>query len=109
MLLYGQHLGLNHLVSLNSTFNVVKLDKMIDCPTVDSGSLDNKLHLHSFHFRGIFSKLDYIDGKYDNITELSNENYNQINYYCLKIALEAKRTNSTLLNEMFRLGIDSKN
>ncbi len=108
MLLYGQHLGLNHLLTLNSSFNLIKLENMIDYPTDYSGLLDGKLHLHSFHFRGTFSKLDFIDGKYDNITEFKSENFDHINFYCLKMALEAKRTNNSFLYRMFRLKIDPK-
>jgi len=44
MLLYGQHLGLNHLLTLNSSFNLIKLENMIDYPTDYSGLLDGKLH-----------------------------------------------------------------
>ena len=107
LLLYGQHLGLNHLVLLNNTFKLVKLDNMIDYPTSNSDPLDGKLHLHSWHGRERFSKHSFMDGIYDRVS-LPIENFNQINSYCLKIALEAKRTNSSMLNRMFRFRVESK-
>lgn len=100
LLLYGQHLGLNHLIATNQ-INVVKLNDMLDYPSANTESINEKIHIHVFHGDDLFSKFAFKNGDYDNYTvpnELSQ--LNQIKYYCLRMALEAKRVNSTRLNQM---------
>jgi len=55
-----------------------------------------------------FSKFAFKMGKYDNMS-IPVENTLQIKNYCLKIALESKRTSCTDLVKLLRLEINKKN
>ena len=55
LLLYGQNLGLNHLIGSNQ-LNVIKLDELIDYPSANTESIFKKIHIHVFHGDDLFSK-----------------------------------------------------
>lgn len=105
LLLYGQSIGLNHMIATNQ-MNVVKLNDLIDYPSSKSLPADQVLHIHVFHGDTMFSKSMFKTGKYDsmNITES-----NEIRYYALRMALEGKRTNCTDLFLMFQKSVNNKN
>jgi hypothetical protein len=48
LLLYGQHLALNHLIGSNQ-LNVVRLQNLIDYPSGNMDNIRNMLHIHVFH------------------------------------------------------------
>lgn len=94
LLLYGQHLLLNHLIGTNQ-INVVKLQDQLDYPSGNNHSIDKMIHIHVFHGDNLFSKLVFRMGKYDNMTsELDKpENKareNQVNWFSFKMAMEGK-------------------
>lgn len=53
LLLYGQHLALNHLIGANQLY-VVKLESLIDYPSGNEESVFTKLHIHVFHGGNVF-------------------------------------------------------
>ena len=95
LLLYGQNLGLNHLIGSNQS-NVVKINTILDYPSSNSEPINSKIHIHVFHGDDVFSKFVFKVGKYDNTTVPENLT-DQIKYYCLKMALDAKRAGSAKL------------
>ena len=89
------------MIATNQT-NVIALYDMLDYPSSGlSGLLDGKIHIHAFHVDDLFSKFAYKDGDYNNMT-ISNLNFNQVKFYCLKMALESKRTKCDDLYKMLR-------
>lgn len=100
LLLYGQHLALNHLFATNQ-INLVKLEDLLDFPSANKESVFKKLLIHVFHGDDIFSKFYFKASKYDNLTsQLSTYDVKQVKYYCLKIALESKSLANALLYQM---------
>ena len=96
LVLYGQHLALNHLIS-SRQINLIKLENQLDFPTSNEESVFRKLHLHVFHGDDFFSKFEFKNGKYDDM-KLDDRNLSLVNNYCLKMALEAKsKSNKQLL------------
>jgi len=93
VLLYGQHIALNHLIATRQ-MNVVKLQELMDYPASDEKSIFNIIHIHCFHDEEFFSKFNFMSGQYDNLT-VSDENSTKINYYALKMASKAKSFQST--------------
>jgi hypothetical protein len=101
LLLYGQHLALNHLIATNQ-INLVKLEDLLDFPSANKESIFKKLHIHVFHGDDIFSKFQFKASKYDNLTSQVNEyDVKQVKYYCLKMALESKNSTNSLLYQMY--------
>lgn len=101
LLLYGQNLALNHLIALNESFQVISLSEMMDYPSGNDHTINDKLHVHVYHGEDMFSKFAFKNGFYDKLSEPSDELLlTQIKYYCLKMALNAKRTNGSLLNDI---------
>lgn len=98
LLLYGQNLGMNHLIA-SKHINIVKLNNMIDYPSGNTEDVITKLHIHVYHGGEMFSKFSFKEGKYDNMT-VPTENLNQVKNYCLKLALESKRTQPIELNKL---------
>jgi hypothetical protein len=99
VLLYGQNLAMNHLIS-SGQMNITKLDKMIDFPSSKLVSITSKVHIHVFHGNEIFSKSKFKSGAYDWIA-LPIKNTNLVSCYCLRIALESKRSSLVKLKDMF--------
>jgi hypothetical protein len=89
LLLYGQHLALNHLIAINK-LRITKLQNMIDFPSGNDESIFKLIHIHVFHGENMFSKFMFKMKKYDNMT-VSDDKINQVKYYSLKMALEGKR------------------
>jgi hypothetical protein len=89
LLLYGQHLALNHLIGANQLF-VTKLENYIDFPSGNEESVFQHLHIHVFHGDNMFSKFVYRAGKYDQLV-VRDEDEHKVKFYCLKMALDAKR------------------
>ena len=87
--MYGQSLGLNHLLATNQ-LNVLKLEGLIDYPSGNVESIFNKLHIHVFHGGDMFSKFVFKEGKYDNMS-VTDEQAKNVKFYALKMALEGKR------------------
>ena len=100
LLLYGQNLAMNHLIATHQ-LNIVKLDKLFDVESEFSSPINQVLHIHVYHGAEMFSKFQFKDGQYDNLTTES-ENTNQIKFYCLKMALESKFNDPKQLNSMLR-------
>ena len=101
LLLYGQHLALNHLIATNQ-LNIKRLNEMIDFPSGnDESVLDSMLHIHVFHGDNLFSKFAFKSGKYDNMS-VTDDQATQVKYYALKMALDGKRMNCTNLYKMLR-------
>jgi hypothetical protein len=103
---------------------VQKLDHLIDYSSSDDGSVFQKVlaigqfiaflifflcqvHIHVYHVDTIFSKFYFRDGLYDNLT-LPQGDFNEIKFYCLTIALESKRLNSSDMYKMFKKVIQGK-
>ena len=97
---------MNHLIG-SKQLNVVKLENLIDYPSANTDPVDQKLHIHVFHGDDLFSKFSFKAGKYDNMTIDENQ-VSQIKYYCLKMALEAKRTSNLQLRALFDQQVASK-
>ena len=100
LLLYGQNLAMNHLITSNH-LNITKLENLIDHPSTNQDSIFKIVHIHVYHDDVLFSKFRFKDGKYDNYTLPLNDT-TMVKYYCLSIALEAKRTDSKDLFQMFK-------
>ena len=98
LLLYGQNIGMNHLIG-SKHINIVKLSNMIDYPSGNTEKITDKLHIHVYHGEEMFSKFMFKMGKYDNMT-VPTENLTQVKVYCLKMALESKRSNASDLFKM---------
>ncbi len=106
LLLYGQNIGLNHLIGSHQ-MNVVKLDNLIDFPSANTENINTKLHIHVFHGDDVFSKFAFKMGKYDNMT--LDGDANRVKFYCLKMALEAKRTtNDELKKQLDQISLVKK-
>ncbi len=102
LLLYGQHLALNHLIASNQ-LNIRRLNNMIDYPSGNTDSIYDLLHIHVFHGDSLFSKFAFKMNKYDNTTiSDSDSKYEQVKYYALKMALEGKRKSCKELNQMLK-------
>jgi len=98
---------MNHLISSNQ-LNITKLEKLIDYPATSQVSIFKIVHIHVYHDDALFSKFRFKDGKYDNYSLTSLNDTTMVKYYCLSIALEAKRKDSKYLNEMFKLVANKK-
>jgi hypothetical protein len=96
--MYGSHLALNHF-SGTKHMNVVKLSELIDYPSDNTENINTKLHIHVFHGDELFSKFALKQGDYDNMT-VNDTVANQIKYYCLEMALDARRSTSEDLNKI---------
>jgi hypothetical protein len=105
---------------------VQKHDQLLDYSSSDDGSVFQKVslaigkfnaslyffyfcqvHIHVYHGDTIFSKFYFRDGLYDNFT-LPQGDFNEIKFYCLTIALESKRLNSSDMYKMFKKVIQGK-
>ncbi len=106
LLLYGQNIGMNHLIA-SKQINIVKLNDYIDFPSGNTEDINHKLHIHVYHGGEMFSKFDFKAGKYDNMT-LPSDNLNQVKVYCLKMALESKRTSGHDLYKLLESESDKK-
>jgi len=97
--LYGQSLGMNHLIATKQ-INVIPLPDLIDFPSGNSESIFKILHIHVFHGEDLFSKFVFKMGRYDNMT-VSEEDAQKVKFYSLKMALEGKKhLESKLLNDL---------
>ena len=100
LLLYGQSLAMNHLISTQQ-INVTKLENLIDYPSGNDESVFKKVHIHVYHGEEMFSKFMFRDGRYDNYS-LPVNNTHMISNYCLNIALESKRKTLTEMYNMLQ-------
>ena len=98
-MLYGQYLALNHLMATKQ-LNVPKLEEFIDFPSYTNLTINDKLHIHVYHNDGIFSKFEFKKGDYDKL-EIPTSNTDQIDKFCLKMALESKRLSDIDLLKLF--------
>ena len=106
LLLYGQNLGMNHLIDTKQ-INVPRLSNYIDHPTGNLESVNSVIHLHCYHGPEMFSKNAFKMGKYNNMS-IPLENSNQIGNYCLRLALESKRFNSNDLLKLLKIETNKK-
>ena len=67
LLLYGQNLGMNHLIGAKQ-INVPKLFNYIDHPSSNPESVNDVIHIHVYHGADIFSKFAFTMGNYDNMS-----------------------------------------
>ena len=104
LLLYGQSIGLNHLIA-SKQLNVVKLERYIDYGSGNVESIMDKIHIHVYHGEDLFSKSSFKAGKFDNMV-VSDEDSLKVKYFCLKMALESR--NSTNVYKMFLDEINKK-
>ncbi len=88
--------------------NVIKLEGLIDYPSADTNSIFSKIHIHVFHGDELFSKFAFKMGKYDNMS-IDKHDVKKIKYYCLQMALEAKRTDNFELATQAKIKIMKKN
>lgn len=82
--MYSCELAVNHLVD-----EIKKDSRNLDFDSTSEASIYKHAHIHCWHTSSMFSKFAYEDGKYDRLTT-AHLNTEQINYYCLDIALKAK-------------------
>jgi hypothetical protein len=116
LLLYGQNLAMNHLIGLGQ-LNVVRLQNSIDYPSGNERSVFDVLHVHVFHGENMFSKFMFKMGKYDNMTledyDAKNRNkeykYHAVKYFCLRMAMEGKRKNTSELVRELQIETLGKN
>jgi hypothetical protein len=88
--------------------NIVKLADLIDYPSGNSERVNTKIHIHCYHGQELFSKNMFRDNKYANLSvDLSK--HQEINYYCLNIALESRNLTSQQLSEQLMVEINKKN
>ena len=106
LLLYGQHIVLNHLIG-SLQVNIVHLGNLIDYPSANDERINKKLHIHVFHGDDIFSKFAFKSGKYDGLT-VAEKDADKVRYYCLKMALDSKRKNASELRKMIEYHISLK-
>ena len=97
---------LNHLIETKQ-LNVPKLNQLIDHTSESMLYVNNKLHIHVYQINGLFSKFAFKRGDYDNMT-INTRDANQIRNYCLRMALESKRTKSDDLLKQFLKEIKRK-
>ena len=95
--MYGADFGLNHLMG-SKQLNLVILNNLIDYPSANTESVYDKIHIHVFHGDDLFSKFAFKMGHYDNMTITDS---NQIKFYCLKMAMEAKKVKTSNLKVQF--------
>lgn len=109
LLLYGQHLALNHLIG-SEQINVVRLENQFDYPSGNNHSIYNMLHVHVFHGENLFSKFMFKANRYENITldEIDQEKSEMVGWYALKMALEGQRLPSQQLLNLFADSIKKK-
>lgn len=91
LLLYGQHLALNHLIA-SQQLNVIKLVNHIDYPSGNNDSIFKMIHIHVFHGEGFFSKSMFKAGRYDQMTEEVKDKAksNMVAWFACRMALESK-------------------
>ena len=106
LLLYGQNVGMNHLIG-SKQLNVIKLANFLDFPSGEDGLVDKKIHVHVFHGEDLFSKFVFKVGKYDDMT-VKDEDLYLVKYYCLRMALDAKRTSNVDLKLQLDAQISAK-
>ena len=106
LLLYGQNLAMNHLIS-SKQMNITNLESLIDFPSTLEENISSKVHIHVFHGSNMFSKKFFKAGVYDNMT-LPINNTHLVKYYCLNIALESKRKSLFELESMAKEVIKMK-
>lgn len=106
LLLYGQHVALNHLIA-SKTFHVVHLHNLLDYPSGNDESIFSKLHIHVYHGDDIFSKFLFRLGRY-NYTLLEGKNDTHIRYFALKMALESRFTPLKELYKNFQVSCEVK-
>jgi hypothetical protein len=117
LLLYGQNLGMNHLIG-SSQLNLIALSDYIDYPSSSSKrSIFKILHIHVYHSEELFSKFMFKMNRYTNLTlsdyDASNTSevykYNMVNYFSFRMAMEAKHFNCSQLNQMLAQKSIAKN
>ena len=106
LLLYGQSVGLNHLIATKQ-INVVKLHDYLDYPSGNLNSVHSVLNIHVYHGPDMFSKFAFKMGKYDNMTVSENE-ASTIKFYSLKMAIEGKRFSCKALHETLLAATSNK-
>jgi hypothetical protein len=108
LLLYGQNLAMNHLIG-TSQLNVIRLQDYVDYASSNERSIFDVLHIHVYHGDDMFSKFMFKANKYDNMslqdydphnTSLTYK-YNTVRYFCLRMALEGKRTSEREMADAF--------
>ena len=90
LLLYGQNVGLNHLIG-SKQLNVVKLEDLLDFPSANNEIVNRKLHIHVFHGDNLFSKFAFDAGKYKDMNLTDYMNMNSSLSYATTIAISSDR------------------
>jgi hypothetical protein len=99
LLLYGQHVAMNHLIATKQ-INIVKLPNLIDFPSYNNNSVFESAHIHVFNDDYLFSKFAFKAGHYDNMT-VKSDDYLKTRYYALSNALESRKLSESDLYNMF--------
>ncbi|CAF0768920.1 unnamed protein product [Didymodactylos carnosus] len=93
LLLYGQHLAINHLVIANN-LKVIIANEMLDQSTTNNQSNDMKqnlrLVLHCWHTHLPFSKFEFKAGKYNHIDPRSLITETSAQSYAMRMSLESR-------------------
>ena len=92
-------MGINHLIPTKQ-INIKRLANLFDVGSGLDDSVFNSLHIHCFHDRIMFSKFEFHDGKYDNLTKANIGNTTQVKWYSLDLALDSKKLKES---EQFQL------
>ena len=98
---------MNHLITTKQ-INVNKLDNLIDFSSSHKESVFSKVHIHVYHGEEMFSKFMFRANRYDNLSYPSIKERESIIYYCLNIALESRRKNSTDIYGMLKEIVKAK-
>lgn len=102
--LYGEKLALNHLIATKQ-IHAMQLHHHLDVASHYTSSVNQTLHIHVFHDEIMFSKFSFKRGEYDSMNVTESD---QINLYCLKMALEGKRFSGVQLSKMLAEQISNK-
>lgn len=83
--MYSNEIAVNHLIK------DVSIDHHnLDFESTSQESVMNHAHIHCWHTNHIFSKFEFVAGKYDRLST-NNLDLMKIKDYCLYIALKSKR------------------
>jgi len=111
LLLYGQHLAINHLVA-HDKLNVKIANQLFDQSTTNNDTKDMqknlRLHLHCWHTDLPFSKFAFKAGKYNHIHPRTLVNETSAQSYAMRMALESRLMSLEDLGSRLKKNINKK-
>jgi hypothetical protein len=109
LLLYGQHLTLNHLIG-SKQVNAIMLWDQLDYPSGNNHSIYNMLHIHVFHGEIMFSKFLFKMGRYNNITldMIDEEKSTLVSWFALKMAIEGRDATKLQFSQLYSNATSNK-